>query len=94
VLHFRLDDLDFLLDDATVIDLEQGPQSTLLVRRNRSVLHTWTYVAPVLDPPLHEDPTPFVEDEDFDFGLFVHNVTNSARRRAIYRANRVSPNLA
>lgn len=40
---------------------------------------------------LHEsegDPTPFAESEDWDFGLFVHNVlTSPERRRRIYSTN-------
>lgn len=34
-------------------------------------------------PRFSEDPTAFVEDEDFDFGLFIANLTSSARRRRI-----------
>ena len=29
------------------------------------------------------DPTPFVESEDFDFGLFVSNIAASAERRSV-----------
>lgn len=29
------------------------------------------------------DPTPFVEDEDFDFGLFVSNMSKSRERREV-----------
>ena len=34
---------------------------------------------PVVAP--EDDPTPFAEAEDFDFGLFIANVANDARRR-------------
>lgn len=86
MLHFRLDDHDLVLDHATVIDLERAEQNNLVIRRADGVLLTWRYPPPALDPPLDEDPTPFVEEEDFDFGLFLHNVTHDdVRRQTIYR---------
>lgn len=29
------------------------------------------------------DPTPFIDDEDFDFGLFVANISNSKDRKRV-----------
>ena len=42
---------------------------------------------PVIDPPLEDDyVSSFVEEEDFDFGLFVQNIANNqARQERIYR---------
>jgi hypothetical protein len=40
-----------------------------------------TYTAPSLDIPLQDDPTPFIDEEDFDFPYFVHNVLSQAGRR-------------
>lgn len=41
---------------------------------------------PSTGPSLADDPTPFVEAEDWDFGLFVRNVIGDAERaRSIYR---------
>lgn len=37
---------------------------------------------PQTGPPLAADPTPFVEDEDWDFGLFVENVIRDKSRMA------------
>jgi len=34
-------------------------------------------------PPIPGDPTPFIEDEDFDFGLFVRNISRSSERRKV-----------
>lgn len=85
VLRFRLDDYDVLLDEATVIELERGETNTIVVKQKESALFSWTYAAPDLNPPLDEDPTPFIEEEDFDFGVFLHNVTHDDdRRRRIY----------
>ncbi len=41
---------------------------------------------PIVAP--EDDPTPFADPEDFDFGLFISNVANDAQRRSlIYRDN-------
>jgi hypothetical protein len=45
---------------------------------------------PIVAP--EDDPTPFAEAEDFDFGLFIANVANDAERRsAIYRESSSEP---
>ena len=36
---------------------------------------------PPWGPPLSEDPTPFVHDEDWDLGLFITNVMSDEERR-------------
>jgi hypothetical protein len=39
--------------------------------------------------PLTTDPTPFVEEEHYNFLLFVHNILNSpARRKRIYQRSK------
>lgn len=44
------------------------------------------YDAPPLDRPLSTDRTPFIEEEHFDFGLFLHNVSRDAsRQKRMYR---------
>jgi len=44
------------------------------------------YKRPDLNPPLELDPTPFVEEEQFDFGVFVQSIVNDpARGNRIYR---------
>jgi len=39
-----------------------------------------TYDAPTLDPPLSAIHEPFVEDEDYDFCLFIKHVYDSPKR--------------
>ncbi len=44
----------------------------------------YTLPSPIVSP--EDDPTPFAEPEDFDFGLFISNVANDPGRRSrIYR---------
>jgi hypothetical protein len=81
VLHFRIDDNDFALTRQTRIELARGDVNILKVVRDDVMLLEWTYKPPIIEPPLDMDPTPFVEEEDFDFGLFVYNVTKDAGRR-------------
>lgn len=86
-LHFRVNDIDCELTENTKVSLvrirEDANRFTVL--RDGITLFTWTYQRPVIEPPLELDPTPFVEEEHFDFCLFVYNVVNDlGRRERIY----------
>jgi len=86
VLHLRLDDTDFELTDDTRIELSRGDVNVLTAVRGGTVLFSLKYQPPVIEPPLEIDPTPFVEEEHFDFGLFVYNIMRDVDRRSrIYR---------
>lgn len=62
-------------------------ESELTISQTESVLIQLRYPSgPAEGPPLWEDPTPFISDEDWDLGLFISNVlSNEDRRRSIYR---------
>lgn len=88
-LHFALGGADVVITPETVVTLYQdatkGVHRLDVVPLAEGRLQ-WTYEAPEICPPLESDPTAFVEREQFDFGLFVFNVTNDPeRRRRIYR---------
>jgi len=85
-LHLRLDHLDLLLsaDMKARWEREDDYHTLMISRAGQPILH-WTYAPPVIYPPLSEDPTPFVEEEDFDFGLFVCRVLiDDGLRKRIY----------
>lgn len=85
-LHFRIDNQVFPLNPGTFVSHTKGRPNTLSVIRGGTVLYKWVYTSPDIDPPLEFDPTPMVEEEDFDFGLFVSNVSRDPERReGIYR---------
>lgn len=86
-LFFSLDGKAIELgEDTSAHFRRRGETRVLTVRREELTLIQWEYRLPPLDPPLEEDPTPFVEAEDFDFGLFVSNVVNDkARKDRIFR---------
>jgi hypothetical protein len=75
------------LDDRTQVELERGWwHNVVRVVRAGRVLVRAPYRRPWIFPPLAWDPTAFVEEEHFDFGLFVHNVASDpARRERMYR---------
>jgi hypothetical protein len=63
----------------------RGDSSQLILLDNGDVIAAAEYHPRLVGPPLRDDPTPFVEDEDWDFGLFVQNVLmNLDRARRIY----------
>jgi hypothetical protein len=63
------------------VRVEQGHRLLRIVSEGR-VIVALPYEPPHLDPPLSADPTPFIEDEDFDFGLFLQNVSRDPSRQA------------
>ena len=85
-LYFRVGDQVFQVTDDTTSTLEtDGKNRRFRLFEREKVLVDLTYLTPELEIPLSIDPTPFVEEEDFDFLLFVHNVLTQPGRR-----NRVS----
>jgi hypothetical protein len=82
-LHFKIDDEDFELSETTEVELVHVKEYTnrITILRQDTVLFTWVYQRPLIDPPLEQDPTAFVEEEHFDFCLFVYNVANDPERR-------------
>lgn len=48
----------------------------------------WDYTLPIIDPPLSMDLTFGVEEEHFDFGLRLENLSRDpARMNRLYRAS-------
>ncbi len=80
-LHLRIDASDIELTQDTRAEFTKGSRNRLRVVRAGLVLFALSYKPRRLQPPLDADMTPFVEEEDFDFGLFVYNVLNEQKRR-------------
>ena len=79
-MHFRVDGTDFEITEETQVELARGDFNVLTLVRNGAVHFRWVYKPPIIEPPLDMDPTPFVEEEDFDFGVFVYNVIKDTGR--------------
>ena len=81
-LYFRVGDQVFQVTDDTTSTLEtDGKNRRFRLLERENVRVDLTYLTPELEIPLSIDPTPFVEEEDFDFLLFVHNVLTQPGRR-------------
>jgi hypothetical protein len=59
---------------------ERGAKKTLRLKIAAGDVHELVYKDPV-DPPMEDDFTA-ADEEDFDLGLFVHNVANAPERQA------------
>ena len=81
-LHFWIDKEDFILADDVEVDFERLRNGSNHIRllHDKTVLFDWMYEQPVIEPRLGVDTTAFVDEEDFDFGLFVFNVLNDIGR--------------
>lgn len=82
-LHFYANGNNFTLDDDTVIEV-LGPRGmrSLWVMQCGQVAFDTTYKPEGLGM-IPGDPTPMVEEEDFDFGLWASNVSRNPERKAV-----------
>ena len=85
-LYFRIADQEFELTDEVSSRLEVGGVGRKFrLLKGENVLVELTYSTPEFEIPLSNDPTPFVEQEHFEFLLFVHNVlTDPGRRNRVW----------
>ncbi len=99
IFLFRIDDnLHLIIDNKEVTlpvyikvirfeDISDGTISLKIIDNiSNKVVSELKYQKPNIYPPLNLDPTPFIDEEDFDYGLFLSNVLNDINRRnRIYR---------
>lgn len=81
-LLLRIDGRDFDLAQHTVRITRIGSTRRVRLLRCLSTVSEWEYQVPVLEPPLSHDPTPFIEEEDFDYGLFLENISRDIARQS------------
>lgn len=86
-LMLRLDRTKTPATAETVRWEADGPRAILSIVDASIVVASARYRrGPATGPKLSVDPTPFIEPEDWDFGLFVRNVVGDTERaRRIYR---------
>lgn len=82
-LSFRFDETVFVVNEATRTSFMRSPsKQTLMLYDGTDLILKVEYAPPIIDPPLDADPfRGMEEEEDFDFGLFVHNVFSDELRR-------------
>ena len=85
-LYFRLGEEEFkITDDASSILVRENGHRLFQLIENGNLLVNFRYRCPANEVPLSIDPTPFIDEEDFDFLLFVHNVlAQDERRHRVY----------
>ena len=77
-------DKEFELDTTTEIEV-RGPSARrelTIVRDGVPIFKVIYAVREVYRSP--DDLTPFIEDEDFDFGLFVSNISKNPARKSVF----------
>lgn len=85
-LWLRVGDRSFGLDGGASVDWRvEGGESVLVVVDGSGQVVLRYAPGPLSGPPLSEDPTPFVANEDWDLGLFVANVMSDEERRDLVR---------
>lgn len=91
VLYFRIANQEFELTDDISSALEtDGNYRKFRLLKGENVLVDLTYLTPESEIQLSIDPTPFVEEEHFDFLLFVHNVlTEPGRRNRVWNQRQI-----
>ena len=81
-VHFRIDNIvDLVLSDDIQIKVVYGTTNQIIITKGGAVAFIWDYRNAQTAPTFENDPTPFIEEEDFDFGLFVRNVANNVKRK-------------
>jgi hypothetical protein len=88
-LYFQAQGQIVALDSSTTVDHQcEGGLCRLKVRQSGQggkVIQV-DYLEPDLILPIEDDPTPFIDAEQFDFGLFVSNLAkDSDRCSRVYR---------
>src|SRR5215212_4228136 len=69
VLYLQIESQRIMMADHVIELRSADGRRVLRVLSNATVAHELPYDPPIIDPPLSEDPTPFVEEEHFDFAL-------------------------
>jgi hypothetical protein len=92
VLKLRIGDEEHVIDEETSSRIDKGRNRLIaslrrsrrhnqfLLTQNGETVMTFNYQAPETSN-IPFDPTPFVEEEDFDFMLFIHHVLDDSPRR-------------
>jgi hypothetical protein len=85
MIRLRVDSADYSIDCETETRfLRAASRNSLLLIDRERVVFRLEYIPRVVQPPLEVDHTPFVEEEDHDFALFVHNLLCNPKRRKVF----------
>lgn len=85
MLHLRVSNRSWRADNGLKTSWRRDGHQAVLTIGEESSRFELRYVPPGNPVPHELDFTPFVEPEDFDFGLFIANVLNDEKRLALMR---------
>jgi hypothetical protein len=88
-LFMLIDEYLFEVNNKQVIDVS-GPAHArkLKIIQGSETVFEITYSLEGVARAIPGDPTAFIEDEDFDIGLFASNVSKDPERRAVFTATK------
>lgn len=79
-LYLQIADHKLEISNRVRASLIKADFCTLIIKSGEDIIFRLEYLPLVISPPLETIVTPFAEEEDFDFGLFVHNIINDPGR--------------
>ncbi len=82
-LYFSINQKKYVLDASTIVNVEGNSKKRMLtIMKNDNELYRCNYELNTYQK-FTEDYTPFIDNEDFDFGLFVSNVSKDIARKKV-----------
>ena len=81
-IMFRINDKTFTLDEQTIVNVT-GPDERRILKIIRDGHQIAIHEYVVTAERFEDDPTPMIDDEDFDFGLLISNISKDAQRKEI-----------
>ena len=81
VLYVQVDDERMRMNDLSIELMRANNGRVLRLSADGGFMLELGYRLIDLDPALSDDSTAFVEEEDFDFGLFLANLASDQRRQ-------------
>ncbi|PPD48098.1 MAG: hypothetical protein CTY16_06195 [Methylobacter sp.] len=85
-LILRIGNKNIILTDDTFVSVSGNASNRLLIIKEFGKEIIRLNYELDISKQFPNDPTPFVGDEDFDFGLFVSNIANDDKRKKIFLA--------
>jgi len=83
-LIFIANENEILIDDDVLINVTGKPSDRVLTILKKGKFLFEVHYSLVDDKSIEGDLTPFAEEEDFDFGLFVSNISMDKRRQKVF----------
>ncbi|MBM7842490.1 MULTISPECIES: hypothetical protein [Herpetosiphon] len=84
-LFLRLNRRELQISDATSADVIRGETNTLIVYEHVYERLRWNYTPPAWIAPLIPNDNASLDEEHFDFGVFIYNVlSNKQRKRLVF----------